>query len=184
GATAHPRVAAGKSTFYVAALVSYSCTTGGFQQRIEVYRNSYIGLAFGVPWQRILSALPPPSVPAGFGILNAQDAAGTPRFGTRTDRGSSLPELAVGQGKDGEFVIAADLQVQAGTLPDEATTEKVVLFRVPQADTCDARHHKGDLDSCGQKLTGKTIDSLAKANDMETVKSRAGIWESKPALFA
>ncbi|HSS77778.1 MAG TPA: hypothetical protein VLV54_13680 [Thermoanaerobaculia bacterium] len=183
GATAHPRVAAGKSTFYVSALVFYSCTTGGSQQRLEVYRNSALGVALGVPWQRILSALPPPSVPGGLGILNAQDAAGTPRFGTRTDRGSSLPDLAVGQGKDGEFVIAADLQVQTGTLPDEATSEKVVLFRVPQADTCDARNHKGDLDSCGLKLTGQTVDSLAKPSDMETISSRAGVWESKPALF-
>ena len=183
GATAHPRVVAGKSTFYVAALVSYNCSTGGFQQRLEVYRNPAIGLAFGVPWQRIISVAPPPSIPGGFGILNAQDAAGTPRFGTRTDRGSSLPDLAVGQGKDGEFVIVADLQILAGTLPDEASTEKVVLFRLPQADTCDARHHKGDLDSCGQKLTGNTIDSLSKASNMETVTSRAGIWESKPAVF-
>jgi hypothetical protein len=183
GASVHPRVAAGKSTFYVAALVSYSCTTGGFPQRLEVYRNSSIGLALGVPWQRIVSVVPPPSIAAGFGTLNAQDAAGTPRFGTKIDRGSSLPDLAVGQGKDGEFVIVADLQVQTGTLPDEASSEKVVLFRLPQADTCDARHHKGDLDSCGQKLTGHTIDSLAKPNDMETVKNRAGIWESKPVLF-
>jgi hypothetical protein len=182
GAIAHPRVAAGRTTFYVAALVDYSCPTGG-QQRLEVYRNSAIGLAFGSPWQRILSALPPPSVSGGLGILNAQDAAGTPRFGTRTDRGSSLPDLAVGQGKDGEFLIATDLQIQAGTLPDEATSEKVVLFRVPKSDTCDARNHKGDLDSCGQMLTGQTIDSLAKPGKMETVANRAGIWESKPALF-
>lgn len=183
GAAAHPRVAAGRSTFYVAALVSYTCSAGP-KQRLEVYRNPAIGIAFGAPWERILSAAPPPSVTsAGFGILNVQDANGTPRFGTRIDRGSSLPSLAVGQAADGEFVIAADLQVQAGTLPDEAQREKVILFRLAKADSCDARDHRGDLDSCGSAVAGQEIDTLAKPNGMQTVSSRAGIWESKPALF-
>ena len=184
GAVAHPRVAAGRSTYYVAALVTYSCKNNTeFPQRLEVYRNPAIGIALGAPWQRILSAAPPPSLPVGFGVLNVQDAHGTPRFGTRIDRGSSLPSLAVGQAADGEFVIVADLQVQTGTLPDEAHREKVILFRLPKADTCDARHHRGDLDSCGSTVAGQEIDALAKANDMETVASRAGLWESKPAVF-
>jgi hypothetical protein len=181
GAVAHPRVAAGQSTFYVSALVTYSCKTG-FPQRLEVYRNSTAGLAFGAPWQRIVSVAPAQSIAAGFGFLNAQDIAGT-RFGTKIDRGSSLPALAVGEGADGEFVVVADLQVQPGTLPDEAQSEKVILYRLPKADACDARNHKGDLDSCGLQLTGQTIDSLAKSDNMDTVKNRAGVWESKPALF-
>jgi len=183
GAAAHPRVAAGRSTYYIAALVSYACSAGTTKQRLEVYRNPAIGIVFGAPWQRILSVEPPPSLPVGFGVLNVQNANGTPRFGTLIDRGSSLPSLAVGQAADGEFVIVADLQVQAGTLPDEAHREKVILFRVPKADTCDARHHRGDLDSCGAQIAGQEIDALAKANGMETVASRAGIWESKPAVF-
>jgi len=179
----HPRVAAGHDTYYVAALITYSCSAG-LKQRLEVYRNPPIGIALGVPWQRIMSVEPPPSLPSvGFGVLNAEDAHGTPQFGTLVDRGSSLPSLAVGQAADGEFAIVADLQVQAGTLPDEAHREKVILFRLPKADTCDARHHRGDLDSCGAKIAGQEVDALAKPNGMETVASRAGLWESKPAVF-
>src|SRR3954470_10376165 len=178
----HPRAAAGQSTFYVSALVSYSCKAG-FIQRLEVYRNSTAGLALGAAGERLVSVAPPPSVSGAVGFLNTQDIAGTPQFGASIDRGSSLPALAVGEAADGEFVVVADLQVQPGTLPDEAQTEKVILYRLPKADTCDARNHKGDLDSCGQQLAGQTIDSLAKANNMDTVKNRAGIWESKPALF-
>jgi len=184
GAAAHPRVAAGVSTFYAAARVSYNCPAGR-EERLEVYRNPSAGFAFGVPWRRIVSVETPPSLAsASFGILNAQNAAGTPRFGTRVDRGSSLPTLAVGQAPDGEFVVLADLQVQAGTLPDEAQREKVILLRLGKADTCDAVHHKGDLDSCGEALAGREIDAIAAPNDMQTVENRAGIWESKPALFA
>ncbi len=183
GAFAHPRVAAGLNDFYVAALVSYSCSAGSVQ-RLEVYRNPAIGIALGIPWERILSVAPPPSVPsASFGILNAQNVAATPVFGTQVDRGSSLPALAIGEAADGEYALVADLQVQAGTLPDEAQREKVILYRLAKADTCDARNHKGDLDSCGTKLAGQEIDAIAKANGMDTVASRAGEWESKPALF-
>ncbi len=91
------------------------------------------------------------------------------------------PQGAVPDGP--KVAIVADLQVQAGTLPDEAHREKVILYRLPKADTCDARHHRGDLDSCGSTIAGREIDALAKANDMETVASRAGLWESKPAVF-
>jgi hypothetical protein len=184
GATAHPRVAAGRSTFYIAAHVTYQCGAT-FQDRLEVYRNPTIGLALGAPWRRVVSVRPPASLTsAALGLLNAQDVAGTPRFGTRTDRGSSLPTLAVGQAVDGEFVVLADLQVQAGTLPDEAQREKVILVRLGKADSCDATNHRADLDSCGQALPAQEIDALATSNGMPTLATRAGIWESKPALFA
>ena len=183
GAAAHPRVASGVSTFYVAARVRYNCP-GGTRNRLEVYRNPSVGLALGAPWRRIVSVETPPSLPsASFGILNAQNVSATPRFGANVDRGSSLPTLAVGQAPDGEFVVLADLQTQAGTLPDEAQREKVILFRLGKADHCDAVHHTGDLDSCGERLTGREIDAIATPGDMRTVDSRAGIWESKPALF-
>ncbi len=183
-AAAHPRVAAGASTMYAAARVTYHC--GGTDvNRLEVYRNSNAGLAFRVPWQRIVSVETPPSLPTvGFGVLNGQDVAGPTRFGTRVDRGSSLPVLAVGQAKDGEFVVLADLQVEAGTQPDEAHRERVVLFRLGQSNTCDAAHHLADLDSCGTvRLAGRAVDDIATAGDMQTIASRVGVWESKPAVF-
>jgi hypothetical protein len=183
GAAAHPRVAAGRSRFYIAARVSYSCPSGQ-RQRLEVYRNLSIGLALGAPWQRILSVEVPPSLPSSsLGILNAQNASGTPRFGANVDRGSSLPTLAVGQAPDGEFVVLAELQTQAGKLPDESQSEKIILFRRGRADGCDAAHHKGDLDSCGERLSCREIDAIATPGSLRTIESRAGVWESKPALF-
>jgi hypothetical protein len=181
----HPHVVAGRSTYYVGALITYSCTVGGSRQRLEVYRNPAVGIALGFPWERILSVAPPPSAPsASFGLLNTQIAnPAPPQFGNSVDRGSILPALAVGQAADGEFLVAADLQVQNGTLPDELQREKVILFRLPKADTCDARHHKADLDSCGTQVAGREIDQIAQANGMKTVGNRAGIWESKPVLF-
>ncbi len=183
GAVAHPRVAAGLSTFYVGARVRYNCPSGS-RDRLEVYRKSIAGFAFGDPGRRILSVETPPSLPStSLGFLNAQNVSATPRFGNNVDRGSSLPTLAVGQAPDGEFVVLADLQTQAGTLPDEAQREKVILFRLGKADSCDADHHKGDLDSCGERLAGREIDAIATPGKMRTLASRAGIWESKPALF-
>ena len=185
GAAAHPRVAAGWSTMYAAARVTYLCGSTRVN-RLEVYRNPSAGLVFGAPWRRIVSVETPPSLSGvGFGVLNGQDVAGPTRFGTRVDRGSSLPVLAVGQAKDGEFVVLADLQIEAGSQPDEAHRERVVLFRLGQADTCDADDHRGDLDSCGtMRLPGRAIDDIATANDMQTIANRIGVWESKPALFS
>ncbi len=182
-ATAHPRVAAGRSTFYVGARVSYRCNTT-LVQRLEVYRNTALGLALGSPWRRIVSAAAPISLASGsVGILNVQDITMTPQFGTRTDRGSSLPTLAVGQGPDGEFVVLADVQVQGGTLPDELQREKVILYRLANAEGCNAASHRGDLDSCGQSLVGQDLDALCTGTSMDAVANRAGVWESKPALF-
>ncbi len=183
GAGVHPRVAAGLSTMYAAARVYYSCPSGP-QQRLEVYRNPSAGFALGAPWRRIISVRPPTALASSsFGILNAQDVAGPTRFGTRTDRGSSLPDLAVGQAADGEFVALVDLEVTEGKIPDEAQRERVVLFRLGRADSCDAQNHRGDLDSCGETLVGRAIDDIAVANDMTTISSRHGVWESKPAVF-
>jgi hypothetical protein len=179
----HPHIAAGRSTFYWAGEFTYTCPSG-FVTRIEVHRNSSVGLAFGAPWERILSAQSPASIAGAVpGVLNAQDVTTPARFGTRTDRGGILPALAVGEDVDGEFAIVVTEQVQAGTQPDEAHREKLIQFRIPGADSCNAAGHKGDLDSCGLAITGQEIDSIATAGDISTVRSRGGLWASKPALF-
>ncbi len=183
GAAAHPRVAAGRTTLYVAAVVQYACS-GGFVERLEVYRNPSIGIAFGAPFQRILSAAPPASLAAGFGVLNAQNATGTPRFGASSDRGSSLPSLAVGQDSSGEFAVVADLVLRPGTAPGEATVEKVVQWRIAGADTCSPGSPPRDLAGCGTSVGPQEVDAIAKGTDMSSVGNRAGIWESKPAVFS
>ena len=181
--SSHPHIAAGRSTLYWAGEFTYSCP-GGPRTRIEVHRNSSIGLAFGAPWQRILSAQAPVSIGSALrGVLNAQDVTTPARFGTRTDRGDILPALAVGEDVDGEFAIVVTEQVQAGTQPDEAHREKLIQFRIPGADHCDAASHKGDLDSCGLAVAGQEIDSIATGGDIPAVRSRVGLWASKPALF-
>jgi hypothetical protein len=89
----------------------------------------------------------------------------------------------VGQDANGEFVILVTEQVQAGTDVDEAYRDKLIQFRLPSSDTCDAQNHQADLDSCGLQIAGQEIDALAKPNGMPTVKSRIGIWEAKPSAF-
>jgi hypothetical protein len=181
--TSHPHIAAGLHTFYWAGEFNYSCASGS-KSRIEVHRNTTLGLAFGAPWERILSVPSPASIGSALrGVLNAQNVMTPPRFGTESDRGDILPTLAVGQDVDGEFVVTVTEQVQAGTAPDEAHREKLIQYRIPGADHCDAAGHKGDLDSCGLGIAGQEIDSLATATDAPAVRSRAGLWASKPALF-
>ena len=183
GAAFHPHVAAGFNTLYVAAVVTYRCGNT-FTERLEVYRNIPIGIALGAPFLRILSVAPPSMASSTVGVLNAQNISVSPSFGTRTDRGSSLPALAVAQDASGEIVVVADLAVRPGTEPDESQIEKVVQWRLPNADTCDARNHKGDLDSCGSRLTAMEVDSLSTPSKMDSVAHRAGIWESKVAAFS
>jgi len=183
GASAHPRVAAGVSTLYVAANVTYHCGNT-FVERLEVYRNIPIGIALGVPFVRILSVTPPSMASSTLGVLNAQDIGGAVRFGTRVDRGSSLPALAVAQDEFGEIVVVADLSVRAGTEPDEAQVEKVVQWRLPSADRCNAVRHRGDLDSCGASLAAAEVDGLSIPSKMDSVGNRAGVWESKVAVFS
>jgi len=181
--SAHPHVAAGHHTFYLAGEFYYSCT-GGAQTRIEVHRNSNFGLAFGVPWERILSAVDPPSLPSvAPGHLNGQNVVTPPRFGTVTDRGDIRPAIAVGQDEEGEYVIAVTEQVQAGTEPDEAHRERLIQWRIPGADHCDAAHNRGDLGTCGLNISGQEIESISTPTDMRTVASRVGLWASKPAAF-
>jgi hypothetical protein len=181
--SSHPHIAAGRSTFYWAGEFSYTCP-GGSVTRIEVHRNSSLGIALGLPWQRILSAQIPVSIPGAVrGVLNTQDVTNPARFGTTTDRGGILPTLGVGQDVDGEFAIVVTEQVQAGTQADEAHREKLIQFRIPRADHCDAANHKGDLDSCGMAIAAQEIDSIATAGDIAAVRNRMGLWASKPALF-
>ena len=179
----HPHIAAGRNTFYLAGEFTYSCS-GGAQTRIEVHRNPSIGLALGAPWQRILSAVAPPSqasVPRG--LLNGQNIVTPPRFGTEADRGDILPALAVGQDEDGEYVIAVTEQVQAGTAPNEAHRERLIQWRIPGADHCDAAGNRRDLGTCGLAVPAQEIESISKAGTMRTVASRVGLWASKPAVF-
>jgi len=180
----HPHVAAGYNSFYFAGEFSYFGCPGGTETRIEVHRNTSIGLAFGAKWQRILSVRAPPNVTGPFrGLLNVQDVAGTPRFGAHTDRGDILPALAVGQDEQGEFVIVVTEQVQAGVEPQEAHREKLIHWRIPAADVCDAHGHKKDLDTCGVPVPAQELDSISTPSDMRTVRSRRGLWASKPAVF-
>ncbi len=182
GAAAHPRVAAGASTLYVAADVTYACTAG-FVERLEVYGNPSIGIAFGAPFRRLLSSRLPASIAGGFGVLDAQNASGTPRFGVNSDRGSSLPSLAVGQDAGGEFAVVADLVLRAGTQPDEASVEKVVQWRIPHAETCNPGAQPADLAACPGSVGPQEVDAIAKASSMPSIGTRTGIWESKPAIF-
>jgi hypothetical protein len=181
--TLHPHIAAGRHMFYWAGEFNYSCG-GTVQTRIEVHRNSFIGLALGAPWQRILSAQAAASVgPSIRGRLNCQNVVTPPRFGTEMDRGDILPAIAAGQDTDGEFVIAVTEQVQPGTAPDEAHREKLIQYRIPQADSCDANNHKADLDTCGLSISPQEIDSVSTPGDIAGVRDRVGLWASKPAIF-
>jgi hypothetical protein len=182
GAVAHPRVAMGLHTIYIAAITGYQCNQG-FIDRVEVYRSTEAGIGNNA-FERILSVAPAAGIgAAGFGQLNAQDASGNPRFGTMADRGSSLPSLAVGQDASGEFVVVADLTVRAGTQANEGNVERVVQWRLGLADSCNAKNHQADLDSCGSTLVPQEIDAISTVTKMDTVGNRAGIWESKPAVF-
>jgi hypothetical protein len=183
----HPHVAAGRSTFYIAGEFTYSGCNGGSKTRIEVHRNSTIGLAFGAPWQRILSAVAPASQGSvARGLLNAQNIVTPPRFGTEVDRGDILPALAVGQDEEGEYVIAVTEQVQAGTAADEAHRERLIQWRVPGADHCDAAGHRADRGTCGLAVPAQEIEAITTPGDFRDtrrVASRVGLWASKPAVF-
>jgi hypothetical protein len=179
GVGRHPRVAAGRSSFYLAGEFHYQCGTARFS-RLEVHRNSHLGIAFGAPWQRILSAEIPnaPGLP-GRGLLNAMDITQPTPFGTLVDRGDIVPALAVGQGKDGEFVIAVSEEVLPGATPEEASREPIVQYRIPGADRCNARDNKADLATCGLAVAKQEIASLSTAGEMRGVASRVGLWASK-----
>jgi hypothetical protein len=179
----HPRVAAGRSTFYIAGVIGYSGCTTSDARRLEVYRNSTAGLAFGAAWERIVSVPVPPNAPGfGRGMLNAQDISSVQRFGTRVDRGDVLPALAVGQEADGEFLILVHEQVQQGSAPDESSRERVVQYRVLRSESCAMQ--RADLVSCdGARLAPTEIDAISSPNDMDAVASRVGLWEAKPNVF-
>jgi len=184
GVGRHPRVAAGRATYYLAGEFLYHCGTSFFS-RLEVHRNTHLGIAIRVPWERILSAeIPGVAGLPDRGRLNTMDTTKPMPFGTLLDRGDILPALAVGQGIGGEFVVVVTEEVQLGTAADEASRERIVQYRIPGANHCNALDHRGDLESCGLPVVKQELESISVAGDMRSVASRVGLWASKPAAFS
>jgi hypothetical protein len=175
----HPQIAAGYAHFYYGGIWRYNGCADPDPARLEVYRTTD-----GDQWERILSARVPPQFAAAHGLLNAQNINATPQYGSYTDRGEDGVSMAVGLGNDGDYLLLVTDQTQAGdSTLNEASRERVIQYRIPRADGCaaDARN----LFSCDgvQNIPFQQIDLIAKANGMQTIANRVGVWESKPHVF-
>jgi len=169
---AHPAPAVGPSgTWYVAVDLLYLSAL--MQRRLEVHRSRD-----GVEWERIISVERPPDEPGmqGVGALTERDAG---------------PALAVSSDGSGDVVLLVAKRRTDPTATEPLPRQKVIQYRLPHADTCDAGRSDLDLRGCDPTLTdGATEPDLSAQLFIDgepqgpLLAGRTGLFQNQPAVFA
>lgn len=200
----HPIVAGGLDDFYVAMQFQVAgvnpadptCTNELLNQFpgyisstfIEVYR--YRLSAPMHRWERILSVVAPEFDGGGeygfIGRMVGSNVLSSPNVLSSTRHGAR-PTLTVGRSNGHDVVlVATEKEEDVHDNPAAMTHEKVVLWRLPDADICDPSSDDGK--SCGdQVLQDVEVDQGQPVALGKPVPQPAmappGVWEYQPALY-
>ncbi len=186
----HPMVAAGNQlTFYLAFSIRWDalqlvdgqgnpCTPPvQSQTRHEVWRTTD-----GISWERILSVV-------GKRQEILMWAQGPDPANSYARRGT-LPAMVVSRWNGGDVIVlaAAEERDPNPNLP-EAQRQKVIVYRLPGADTCviAVGQNDGDLCGCGncpaQGVSTFEADQNFVVKGKPLLADRAGVQQYQPALF-
>ncbi|MSP62729.1 MAG: hypothetical protein EXR72_20845 [Myxococcales bacterium] len=174
----HPIIASGLSgSIYLALTITYygfgnGCSSLG-ELRHEVYRSET-----GAAWDRILSVK----------AARVEDLlAVRPGGGEFKARRGTSPSFVVtrqmSEGQAHDIVVLAVAEQRPAVLPNEMSRQKVVVYRLVNAESC-IPLPAADRWSCGvQDLAGYEVDKSVQAHGKPWLENRAGVWQFQPALF-